>query len=135
MTMENQKAFQLLDHETNCANSVISLPEGKIFKIGKLLERVNALFRQSTLIQLPENLHKEGFAKLTIFGGPGCWGTQYWNQHGVEAEVLDPESNGWKKGKVRMRVVLEFCPDEPEEIVTNNNSENNSLDNIRKNIT
>lgn len=133
--MENQKAFQLLDHETSRANSVISLPEGKIFKIGKLLERVNALFRQSTLLQLPENLHKEGFARLSIFSGKGCWNTQYWNEEGVEAEILEPESDGWKKGKVRMRVVLEFCPDEPEEIVTDNNSENNSLDNIRKNIT
>lgn len=135
MTMENQKAFQLLDHETSCANSVISFPEGKIFKIGKLLERVNALFRQSTLIQLPENLHKEGFARLTISGRQSCWSTHYWNKEGVEAEVLDTESGGWKKGKVRMRVVLEFCPDEPEESQINNNSENNSLNDIRKTIS
>lgn len=61
--------------------------------------------------------------------------TDNWNQYGVEAEILDPESGGWKKGKVRMRVVLEFCPDEPEEIAINNNSENNSLNDIRKTIS
>lgn len=134
--MENQKTFYLLDHETNRANSVVSLPEGQTFKIGKLLERVNALFKQLTLSQLPEKLNQEGFGRLPIYNsGQNCWNTHYWNQYGVEAEILDPESGGWKKGKVRMRVVLEFCPDEPEKVTINNNSENNSLDDIRNNIT
>lgn len=100
--MENQKAFQLLDNETERANSVISFPQGKTFKISELLERVNVLFRQSTLILLPEKLHEEGFSKLPIYNN----NTDNWNQYGVEAEILDSESSGWKKGKVRMRVVL-----------------------------
>ena len=36
-----------------------------------------------------------------------------WN-NSVEAEVLEPESGKWRTGKMRMRVILEFCPDEPE---------------------
>lgn len=132
--MENQKNFYLLDHESNRANSIISFPQERTFRIGILLERVNTLFQQLTLSQLPEKLNQEGFARLPIHNGLG-WNTSSWNQYGVEAEILDPESGGWKKGKVRMRVVLEFCPDEPEKVTINNNSENNSLDDIRNNIT
>ena len=130
--MENKKVFQLLDHETDRGNSVISFPEGKTFKIGQILEKVNILFQQLTLSKLSENLQKKGFSVLPIHGG--SWSTQHWNKHGVEAEILDPKSGGWKKGKVRMRVVLEFCPDEPEEIAIDN-SENNSLNDIRKTIS
>lgn len=57
-----------------------------------------------------------------------------WNSS-VEAEILEPQSGVWKKGKVRMRVILEFCPDEPEEINNVANSDNNSLDDIRNTIS
>jgi hypothetical protein len=35
-----------------------------------------------------------------------------WQNEGVECEVLKPGGN-WQKGKVRMKITLEFCPDEP----------------------
>lgn len=57
-----------------------------------------------------------------------------WHE-GVEAEILEPESGKWKKGKMRMRVILEFCPDEPEEIEKDlSQQDNNSLDDIRQTI-
>ena len=33
---------------------------------------------------------------------------------GSPCEILDPQSQGWKKGKLKAKLVLEFIPDEPE---------------------
>jgi KGK domain len=42
----------------------------------------------------------------------------------------------WKKGKVRMRVILEFCPNELEKTKVDNVQQNsNSLDDIRQTIS
>ncbi|PSF33604.1 KGK family protein [Aphanothece hegewaldii CCALA 016] len=45
-----------------------------------------------------------------------------WGQKGVECEILSPNT-GWKKGKIR--ITLEFIPEEPESI----------LDDIRQTIS
>lgn len=37
-----------------------------------------------------------------------------WAGEGVPCEILQLGAKGWRKGKVRMRIELEFCPDEPE---------------------
>jgi hypothetical protein len=41
---------------------------------------------------------------------------EWWFSEGGECEVLRPGPQGWQKGKIRIRVKvdLEFCPDEPE---------------------
>ena len=33
---------------------------------------------------------------------------------GADSEILKVASNGWKKGKLKINVSLEFIPDEPE---------------------
>lgn len=35
-----------------------------------------------------------------------------WFGEGIDCEILKPGAKSWQKGKVR--VILEFCPDEPE---------------------
>jgi hypothetical protein len=37
-----------------------------------------------------------------------------WIEEGINCERLNPGDPQWKKGKVRVRVVVEFAPDEPE---------------------
>ena len=60
------------------------------------------------------------------------------NDDGVDANALRIGSQGWKKGKIKLKIVLEFCPDEPEieEITQSNDAENNQasspLDDIRQ---
>jgi hypothetical protein len=49
-----------------------------------------------------------------------------WEDEGVKCEVLKPRGN-WQKGKVRMKITLEFCPDEPTQPAS-------PLDDIRKQI-
>mgnify|MGYP002654622304 CR=1 FL=1 len=37
-----------------------------------------------------------------------------WIEEGIDCELLNLGDPQWKKGKVRVRVVVEFLPDEPE---------------------
>jgi hypothetical protein len=60
------------------------------------------------------------------------------NDDGVDANVLRIGSQGWKKGKIKLKIVLEFCPDEPEieQVTQSNDLEMNQpespLDDIRR---
>ncbi|MDJ0735245.1 MAG: KGK domain-containing protein [Nostocaceae cyanobacterium] len=49
---------------------------------------------------------------------------------GMECEILGIDGKGWKKGKFRIKVTLEFCPDEPE--ITESES---PLDELRRQIS
>lgn len=37
-----------------------------------------------------------------------------WLNDGVEVEVLKVGALSWQKGKLKLKVTVEFCPDEPE---------------------
>lgn len=62
------------------------------------------------------------------------------NDDGIEASILCIGSQGWKKGKIKLKVTLEFCPDqsEVEEIAESNSTANNQevspLDDIRQRL-
>ena len=124
--MNADNNFLQLEHEES--NAVVSFDNGTTFKIQKFMEKINSFFTNSVLRSLSTQLQQAGL------GTPPNY-QDNWNKS-VEAEILEPKSGEWKKGKVRMRVVLEFCPDEPEEIKDNNSTQNgNSLDDIRQTIT
>jgi hypothetical protein len=58
---------------------------------------------------------------------------------GKECEILKP-GKGWQKGKIRIKLTIEFCPDEPEPVEDNghqetNNSTESPLDEIRQQLT
>lgn len=59
---------------------------------------------------------------------------------GLEGKALRFGAKGWQKGKVRVRLVIEFCPDEPgdEEITKDNQSSSKTsespLDDLRQKI-
>ncbi|MBO0352296.1 hypothetical protein J0895_25075 [Phormidium pseudopriestleyi FRX01] len=64
-----------------------------------------------------------------------------WVTEGVEAKTLRYGAKNWQAGKVRMRIIVEFCPDEPEveEIAVPHEAESPSepespLDEIRRMI-
>ena len=125
--MNAENNFQYIEHEES--NGVISFDNGTTFRINKFMENLNKFFIESVLKDLSEKLKQVGL------GTPSQKGVYYptWNGQDVNAEILEPKSGEWKKGKVRMRVVLEFCPDEPE--VEDNSTQNgNSLDDIRQTI-
>lgn len=49
-----------------------------------------------------------------------------WENEGVKCEVLKPGGD-WQKGKVRMKITLEFCSDKPSQPAS-------PLDDLRKQI-
>ncbi len=63
-----------------------------------------------------------------------------WFEEGVDCEVLRLGAKSWQKGKVRLKISLEFCPDnpQPEEIEASNETDANlsesSLDDLRQKI-
>ena len=126
--MNSENKFKILERKES--NAVVSFSNGTTFKVSKFMETINNFFQQLILSKLSEQLRQ------TNLGSP-INPRQLWNNSaGMEAEILEPQSGDWKKGKVRMRVILEFCPDEPEEIKDSNLHNNvNSLDDIRQTIT
>lgn len=63
-----------------------------------------------------------------------------WFEEGTDCEILRLGAKGWQNGKVRIRVSLEFCPDEPaaKEMPSSNEPEisppESPLDDIRRMI-
>ena len=124
--MNSEVNFKQIEHEDS--NAVVSFDNRTTFKINKFMERLNGFFAQFVLNNLSEKLKQAGLGTPPGYGGN-------WNKS-VKAEILEPQSGEWKKGRLRMRVVLEFCPDEPEVIENNVSEQNgNSLDDIRQTIT
>jgi len=74
-----------------------------MFKLSKLIEGIkDKLVRDSS-----RNLYEE--EKETR--------KKQWIDDGVEVEVLKVGSLGWQKGKLKVKVTVEFCPDEPESVL------------------
>ena len=72
-----------------------------LFKLGELSQRLNCRVADLTLGQY-NSLDK-------------CYNRyRKWIDEGVAVEILRVDSVGWQKGKLRAKVILEFCPDESE---------------------
>lgn len=125
--MDSNINFRHLEYKNS--NAVISFDNGTTFKVSKLMKQLNDFLQLSVLHKLSEKLHQ------VSLGSPPDYKANQWH-NSVDAEILEPQSGKWKKGKVRMRVILEFCPDEPEEIETDHTQQNaNLLDDIRQTIS
>jgi hypothetical protein len=63
-----------------------------------------------------------------------------WLSEGVDAKVLQFGAKSWQKGKVRLKISLEFCPDnpQPEEVAASNETDatqsESPLDDLRQQI-
>ena len=53
-----------------------------------------------------------------------------WLTHGIKCHVLSPNKN-WREGKLKIRLELEFIPDEPDPKEENKTPENQSLNDFR----
>ena len=121
-----QNKFKPLNDEDQ--DTVLSF-EISMLKVSDLIKQVKGALEAKGLDILRNTLSSRG-------GIPG--GYQEWYVQGVNCEILKPGNKSWKKGKVKINISLEFCPDEPEteEITQSNNSEinqtNSPLDDIRQ---
>lgn len=107
-------------HLNNCGEDDVLSFDSAMFKVCKLSKEVNELLSE---YKLGEQISKSlGSKNISInVGGKSCgrdfrWFYEKWFTDGVDCEILKLGAEGWQKGKVRikLKVSLEFCPDEPE---------------------
>lgn len=110
-------------------DDVLMFNETTMLKVAKFRNAVKNAFNYSQ----PQNLHSTLVQQNNInVSMSNCF------TEGVKCEALKIGSKGWKKGKMRIRVSLEFCPDEPdiEEALESNqlvsNQSESPLDDIRQ---
>ncbi|NEQ23293.1 MAG: hypothetical protein F6K28_29895 [Microcoleus sp. SIO2G3] len=92
-------------------DDVLSLASGEMFKVGKFRDALKSICIDQG--KIPYYIHillnEKG---IGIQGGSPT--TKAMLEQGVNGEVLRIGAKGWQKGKWRIRVSLEFSPDEPE---------------------
>lgn len=98
--------FKPLDIEFEHRDTVLSfLPS--MFKINDFVCTIVRLFQDRGLEELKNTFSHQGRGTIPSDD------KHSWFGEGVSCEILQP-SKTWKKGKVRIKITLEFCPDEPE---------------------
>ena len=128
----------------NCGNEDALSFGNAMLKVEKLKETVNGVLPENGLGEtLNRSLSQQ---KLDIDVGLTTDQTRYlyekWFGEGIDCEILRVGANGWKKGKIKLKlnVTIEFCPDEPEfeETPENNESETSKpespLDDLRRQL-
>jgi len=128
----------------NCGNEDALSFGNAMLKVEKLKETVNGVLPENGLGEtLNRSLSQQ---KLDIDVGLTTDQTRYlyekWFGEGIDCEILRVGANGWKKGKMKLKlnVTIEFCPDEPEveETPENNESETSQpespLDDLRRQL-
>ncbi len=101
----------------NCSNDDALLVKDKAFKIGQVKEAVTKAFRGELAKILYDLLNSYG---VQIDPGGHVSGNKFyrhnhkWFDDGINCEILKIGAKGWQKGKIKIKVTLEFCPDEPE---------------------
>lgn len=92
------------------------------YRVGKIVDKIKQSFINDLVQQLGSSLQNKGIS-LQPFNADLY-------KNGIDCEILKVGAKGWQKGKVRLKVTLEFCPDEPEE-----NIAESPLDDIRQTMS
>ncbi|MCY7385353.1 MAG: hypothetical protein LH628_22880 [Microcoleus sp. CAN_BIN18] len=135
----------------NCDNDDALSFGNAMLKVEKFKETVNKVLPEYGLGETltkslrEQNLNIEVGHKGSFHGG-SLHNIRYlydkWFGQGIDCEILRVGAQGWKKGKIKLKlnVTIEFCPDEPEieEIPENNESETSQpespLDDLRRQL-
>lgn len=121
-----QNKFQELSDTPLDQEAALSFPNS-MFKVGEFLLKVQETFAVPGYKALAAALSSRG-------GIPGDW--RSWFDQGVDCEILKPNARGWQKGKLKIRIAVEFCPNELEELIDDIDSLNikveSPLDDIRQ---
>ncbi|GBF78668.1 KGK domain-containing protein [Aphanothece sacrum] len=105
--MSNNEYFetnQYLDND----DDVIAFSLNSMYKTSRFKQEFKSFLLTHLCRQLLEFFEKNGI-KDTYPEKKNDW-----LQEGKSCEILNVGSNGWKKGKIRLKITLEFIPDEPE---------------------
>lgn len=125
-----ERNFKSLNDKPEFENGVLSFSYS-IFKIREFITEIEQAFKTHGLNELINRLSSRGGIPVK---------NRDWYREGVDCELLKPGSEGWRKGKIRIKISLELCLDEPEisEIPSSNKPETNQpespLDDMRRMI-
>ena len=90
----------------------------QIYKNGKIKRGLELAFSGKVPDALIESFESQGIQGAKIYRCPGGGRAdevnRNWFGEGKDCEILRIGANGWQKGKLRIKVSMEFCPDEPE---------------------
>ncbi|MDJ0690974.1 MAG: KGK domain-containing protein [Xenococcaceae cyanobacterium MO_188.B32] len=127
--LEKCKYNDVIGHQNNYENEIL-------FKVGELKKAITTAFKDAIPQKLKEELERQKLhirPRRKINDGrkiPSY--TEYnpaWFEEGVDFQILRAGSQGWEKGKMKIKVTLEFCLDEPEKVESES-----PLDDIRKTL-
>jgi hypothetical protein len=120
------------------SDDVISI-DGKLHKVENLKDGLKAFFEEEAkfdprgLMQpngpnyVSDKLNKQGI-KTTYLTIKSCF------REGLQSEVLNANTGGWKKGKLKFKVVIEFSFDDEEPEKNQLQEYQSPLDEIRREI-
>ena len=107
-----------------------------LLKTGDFISIATEAFRNKCFETVQNNFVSQSKGSVS-FRSNKEWSS--WIEEGIDCKILGATTKGWKKGKVRIRVILEFCPEGSEEDWDNEGANTAQpklpLDDIRKTIT
>lgn len=128
--------YQFTEHNEYLENDddVIAFSSDSICKIARFKDLIKSFIAHDFPDKLVERLKNSGIQSVEIYSTSKGYTKSYktnnkWLLDGKDCEILQVGSNGWKKGKIRLKLSLEFIPDEPEM-----NEIESPLDDIRQSI-
>lgn len=101
---------------SNCSNDDALSVKDKVFKIIQIKEAIKKSFSGELSNELYNALNNCG---VSIDPGGYLVGNKFyrchnqWFNQGINCEILKPGSQGWQTGKLKIKVILEFIPDQP----------------------
>lgn len=120
--------MELNEFLKKCNDNDVLCYEEKLFKLETIKNAINLTFNDLDILNVILNYFKKNkldISKHDLF------------KSNIPISILKSDSKGWQKGKLKIKVVLEFEPDEPKEKeeINNHKVDDNSLDDIRSTIS
>ena len=91
---------------SDCGDDDVLAFNANLVKVGKFRDLVKFAFND--ISQIPSGIRDLLWNNGVNINPKDAFGS------GLDGEVLKIGAKGWQKGKLKIRVSVEFCPDEPE---------------------
>ena len=110
-------------------NDVLSFSETTMCKFGKFKDELSQVVDDDAIADLfVHKLSQKGIQGLPVYSRTHQAQNRLWMTEGKKCEVLKIGAQDWIKGRIKVRVIVEFEPDAPEPLES-------SLDDIRQMIS
>ena len=96
------------DYLKNLRDDDILEQQEKLFKVGKVKSALESCFDDDIPNAIISHISRKQ-VQLSAQEKNTDWFTQ-----GIDCQILKAGSDGWKKGKLKINISVEFIPDEPE---------------------